>query len=255
MGLSLVSSLTSTILRSVIYIHQYFIAIYFSVTQSKILMENVTNHLRGRPREFNKARALDAALILFWSQGYEGTSITQLTKAMKINAPSLYAAFGSKEQLYYDVLNQYVTIHGDPLVRALFKRSTVRNDVKQMLIEAAKQFSRAAWPQGCLIANGALRCGKEYQPVAKATASLRILAKDALKQRLDQAITDGEIARCTDIESLAAFYSSVVQGMSVQAVDGATRKQLIKIVEYAMAAWPANENGRSASEKSRDRNG
>lgn len=199
---------------------------------------NTTKRLRGRPRAFNKTNALKAALILFWRHGYEGTSIAMLTKAMKISATSLYAAFGSKEELYREVLVLYVSTHGDPITRALSQPGSVREAIRQTLVEAAKQFSRSAWPQGCLVANGAIRCAPEHRTAAKETSAIRRMGKDAIRQRLEQAIADGELEKDTDAEILAAYYSSVVQGMSVQAVDGASRDQLIKLGELAMAAWP-----------------
>ncbi len=185
---------------------------------------------RGRPRTFDKARALQAALALFWRHGYDGTSIAQLTAAMKISAPSLYAAFGSKEALYREVLELYMATHGAP--------GPAREAIRNMLKEAALQVSRAALPKGCLVANGALQCGRENQVAARETGALRRLGRDAIRQRLDHAVRQRELPARTDTAALAAYYASVVQGMSVQAVDGASRAQLLKLGEYAMAAWP-----------------
>lgn len=199
----------------------------------------MTRRLPGRPREFDKTKALKAALILFWRQGYEGASIAQLTDAMEITAPSLYAAFGSKEQLYREVLGLYASTHGDPLARALTLPGPAREAIRQMLAEAAKQFTRAGLPHGCLVANGALRCANENHAAAKATSALRLLGREAIRQRIDRAMVEGELPDGTDAAGLAAFFTSVVQGMSVQAVDGATREQLLKLGVYAMAAWPA----------------
>ena len=193
---------------------------------------------RGRPREFNQDKALAAALLLFWKQGYEGTSLAQLTKAMKITAPSLYAAFGSKAQLYRQTLELYQTTHGDPLAQALQATGPARKVVEKLLTTAALQFSRAEFPSGCLVANGALRCGRAHRAAAAATSTLRRVSQDALAQRLAQAVSAGELPRATEPAELAAFYAAVIQGMSVQAVDGATRKQLLKLATLAMAAWP-----------------
>ncbi len=193
---------------------------------------------RGRPRTFDKARALQAALALFWRHGYDGTSIAQLTAAMKISAPSLYAAFGSKEALYREVLELYMATHGAPAARALGAPGPAREAIRNMLKEAALQVSRAALPKGCLVANGALQCGRENQVAARETGALRRLGRDAIRQRLDHAVRQRELPARTDTAALAAYYASVVQGMSVQAVDGASRAQLLKLGEYAMAAWP-----------------
>jgi len=201
-------------------------------------MNNAHKPPRGRPREFNQDKALAAALLLFWKHGYEGTSLAQLTKAMKITAPSLYAAFGSKAQLYRQTLDLYQTTHGDRLAQALQATGPARTVIEQLLTAAALQFSRAEFPSGCLVANGALRCGRAHRAAGAATSTLRRLSQDALAQRLAQAVSAGELPRTTDPAELAAFYAAVIQGMSVQAVDGATRKQLLKLATLAMAAWP-----------------
>ncbi len=201
--------------------------------------ESNTKRSRGRPREFDKKWALHAAMMLFWRQGYEGTSLAELTKAMKITAPSLYAAFGSKEQLYRDVLELYMSTHGDAMARALASSGPCRDVVARMLAAAAQQFSRPGLPHGCMVANGSLRCAKEHAAAVKATGMLRRLGQDALRQRIEGAIAAGELPQGTDAAGLAAFYAATVQGMSVQAVDGATTEQLQRLGDYAMAAWPA----------------
>lgn len=193
---------------------------------------------RGRPREFDKKRALNAALRLFWRQGYEGTSVAELTKAMRITAPSLYAAFGSKEQLYREVLDLYMSTHGDALAGTLASPGPCRDAIARMLAAAAHQFSRPGLPHGCMVANGALRCAKEHANAVKATGMLRRLGQDTLRLRIEAAIADGELPKRADAAGLAAFYAATLQGMSVQAVDGATTKQLLKLGDYAMAAWP-----------------
>lgn len=201
-------------------------------------ISNTGKHARGRPREFNKTSALKSALRLFWRHGYEGTSMAMLTRAMGITATSLYAAFGSKEGLYREVLALYTSTHGDPVARALAQPGSSREAIRQTLLESAKQFSRAAWPRGCLVANGFIRCAPELQNPAKETSAIRRMGKDALRQRIEQAIADGELAAYTDAENMAAFFASVVQGMSVQAVDGATCEQLLQLAELSMAVWP-----------------
>lgn len=202
-------------------------------------MESNTRRSRGRPREFDKKRALKAAMMLFWRQGYEGTSIAELTRAMSITAPSLYAAFGSKEQLYREVLELYMSTHGDALARTLASSGPCRDVVARMLAVAAHQFSRPGLPHGCMVANGALRCAKEHSAAVKATGMLRRLGQDALRARIEAAIADGELPQGADASGLSAFYTATVQGMSVQAVDGATTEQLLKLGDYAMATWPA----------------
>lgn len=203
-------------------------------------MKKTNQRVRGRPRIFDKAKALEQALILFWRQGYEGTSIAQLTQAMRITAPSLYAAFGSKEQLYRDVLDLYFSTHTDFLTHALATPGPIRDVMGQFLVAAAQQFSRSEWPPGCLVASGSLRCVQENQTVAQATAALRRMGQEAIASRMQAAVHGQELPPDTDTVGWAAFYASVIQGMSVQAVDGASREQLLAIGERAMAAWPQN---------------
>jgi AcrR family transcriptional regulator len=177
-------------------------------------------------------------MVLFWRQGYEGTAIAQLTKAMHITAPSLYAAFGSKEQLYSDVLELYLSTHADFLTRALEAPGAVRDAIGQLLTAAAQQFTRNEWPSGCLAASGSLHCAQENRSVAKATAALRRMGQDAIASRLALAVRGQELPFDTDTEGLAAFYAAIIQGMSVQAIDGASYEQLLRIGALAMAAWP-----------------
>lgn len=201
-------------------------------------MKKTVERTRGRPRIFDKAKALERAMVLFWRQGYEGTAIAQLTKAMHITAPSLYAAFGSKEQLYSDVLGLYLSTHTDFLTRALAAPGAIRDVIGQLLTAAAQQFTRSEWPPGCLTASGSLRCAQENRSVAKTTAVLRRMGQDAIASRLALAVQRQEIPPDTDTEGLATFYAAVIQGMSVQAIDGASYEQLQKIGALAMTAWP-----------------
>jgi AcrR family transcriptional regulator len=193
---------------------------------------------RGRPREFDQEKALDRALELFWRQGYEGTSIADLTAAMGITPPSLYAAFGSKEQLYYEVLQRYRASVGRCLTTALEAEPTAYNAVERFLYESARIFSAREKPSGCLISSGILSCAPENKKVAETVASMRAEAIQAIRRRLQAAVKSGELPRPTDITQLARFYSAVVQGMSVQARDGASAKTLRAIAETALKAWP-----------------
>lgn len=195
---------------------------------------------RGRPRAFDKDRALETAMVLFWKNGYEGTSITDLTSALGITPPSLYAAFGSKDALYREALDLYLATRSDRMVKAIEKKGSARAALEAMLKEAADLFTSAGAPRGCLVANGVLRCAAEHHPVAEHTATLRRLAPDAIKRRLDRAREEGELPPSVDTTALASFYASVIQGMSVQAVDGASRTRLRDIAKCAMAAWPSS---------------
>jgi AcrR family transcriptional regulator len=182
---------------------------------------------------------LDRALDLFWRQGYEGTSIADLRKAIGITAPSLYAAFGSKAELYRRVLERYLTGLGRCLVDALREELTAYAALERFLFESAKNFSGVKNPPGCLISYAIPTCAPENRTVADVVASKRMESLQALRNRFQQAVKSGELPRGTDSERLARFYGAVIQGMSIQALDGAGPKALRGIAETALRAWPA----------------
>jgi TetR/AcrR family transcriptional regulator, copper-responsive repressor len=189
---------------------------------------------RGRPRAFDRQKALEAALDLFWRQGYEGTSIADLTAAMGITPPSLYAAFGSKELLYGEALDLYAATAGAYAEKALTEEPTARAGLERMLREATAVYAG----RGCMLASGALACAPENAEVSADLARRRTTGKKALAARLDQAVAEGELPSDADVGGLAAYYAAVIQGLSIQARDGATEKELDAIVALAMAAWP-----------------
>jgi AcrR family transcriptional regulator len=193
---------------------------------------------RGRPREFDQTKALDQALELFWRQGYEGTSIADLRKAIGITAPSLYSAFGSKEQLYRRVLEHYLTGCGRTLADALREEHNTYAAVKRFLLESAQKFAGPKNPRGCLISCAVPTCAPENRAVADIVAAKRMGSLHALRDRFQEAVETGELPRGTDAEQLARFYGAVIQGMSIQALDGAGAKALRGIAETALRAWP-----------------
>jgi AcrR family transcriptional regulator len=194
---------------------------------------------RGRPRSFDRAAALEAAMLLFWRHGYEGASIARLADAMGVNAPSLYAAFGAKDQLYRESLQLYLGGMGDIGVSRLNEAKTAQEGVRAVLAAAAIAFTRPGYPPGCMVGVGSLRCAEENRIVAEETAALRKRSQAAFLQRLRQAVKARELPRGTDLVAIADFYSSVIEGMSVQAQDGASRARLQHIGDMAMRAWQA----------------
>lgn len=193
---------------------------------------------RGRPREFDRAQALERALSLFWRRGYEGTSIADLTAAMRVAPPSLYAAFGSKDKLFREAVELYVSKYAGYAARALAEEPTAYRAFARLLSESANEYASGGKPPGCLVASGLLSCAKRHAKAARTMSERRLLSRDMLISRLDRAVKDGELHAGADTVGLATFYAAVVQGMSVQAIDGATRNQLQMIAGTAMAAWP-----------------
>ncbi len=201
-------------------------------------MEIEAKRPRGRPRLLDREQALETALQLFWRHGYEGTSIAELTAAMGVTPPSLYAAFGSKERLYREALDRYGASYGSFTERALAEEPTARRAVERMLREAAELYSAGPQPRGCMLATGALTCAPEHTEVVADLTRRRRSAISSVKTRFDRAVAEGELAASTDTAALAAYYSAVVQGLAIQARDGVERPVLDSIAELALAAWP-----------------
>jgi TetR/AcrR family transcriptional regulator, copper-responsive repressor len=197
---------------------------------------------RGRPRSFDRDSALHTALLLFWQHGYEGASIAQLSAAMAVNAPSLYAAFGSKEQLYREALELYAKQYGALLSQPLMAGGSAREALRQTLVAAARNFSASATPAGCPLASGMLHCASEHQGAAQISAAMRLAAQQAFAQRIEQGIRAGDVSRDCNVTALAGLFAAVIQGLSVQAIDGASQSQLLAVAEAAMQAWPPSHD-------------
>jgi AcrR family transcriptional regulator len=191
---------------------------------------------RGRPRTFDRETAREKALQLFWEHGYEGTSINDLTAAMGITPPSLYTAFGSKEELYAEVLDLYRSSHGAYFPAALTEEKTVYDGISRLLRGAAETFT--AGPGGCMISTAVLSCASEVKNVADSLAAMRSGSLDMIETYIRKGISTGELPESTDARQLARFFGTIIQGMSVQARDGATVEELAGIAETAMRAWP-----------------
>jgi AcrR family transcriptional regulator len=191
----------------------------------------------GRPLGFAPERALDKALRVFWAHGYEGASLTDLTEAMGINRPSLYATFGNKEKLFRKVLDRYAEDSAS-YVREGLLAPTAREAVEKILFGAADLQSAPGNPRGCLLVQGALACGDEAQAVRRELCARRAAGEGAIRERLERAKTEGDLADGVDAAELAGYVITVLHGMSVQAVSGASGEKLRAIAERAMAAWP-----------------
>jgi AcrR family transcriptional regulator len=208
-----------------------------------IAMERLRRPRLGRPLSFDRAAALAQALRLFWAQGYEGTSIADLTEVMGISPPSLYAAFGSKANLYREVLAVYQQGPGRFSAEALASESTTRAAIRRLLCEAAQVFAARRNPGGCLVSNAVLGCAPEHRAVAHDVASLRTRGLRAIEERLKRALNEGELKSGANVTILARYIGAIVQGMSVQARDGASERELAGVAELAMVALPLRKRG------------
>ncbi len=195
---------------------------------------------RGRPRAFDREAALAQATRLFWSKGYGATSIADLTEAMGIGSPSLYAAFGSKDALYAAALGHYRDNY-EPLFWAGFMAApTARDAVRALLMDSAATLGGCVpdIPHGCMVALSAV--GSEgHAELGEAVRTARAVGLERLKSRLKQAKSEGEIPRGADINALARFVQTVQVGMSILARDGASRTELESVAQVAMSGWDA----------------
>lgn len=212
-------------------------------------MQNVSDHTggcagaarqRGRPRAFDRHAALSAAMKLFWRKGYSATSLSDLTAAMGIGSPSLYAAFGSKEGLYREALRLYEEDNSH-LVWARFKAApTAREAVESLLLDSAATLAPRSdgAPPGCMVTLSAVG-GEGCESLGCLVAGMRAEALDLIRARLARAAAEDEVPDGIDIEAISRFYIAVQGGLSIQARDGASREELELAARAAMAGWDA----------------
>jgi AcrR family transcriptional regulator len=192
----------------------------------------------GRPRAFDMDQALDQALHVFWKKGYDGASVADLTGAIGINPPSLYAAFGNKEALFKKALDRYEAKR-DQIMEEAFAAPTARESVTRLLEGAAERLTDKCNPRGCLMVQGALSGGEECEAVKQDLSSRRAGGEVLIRKRLKRAKREGDLPSNVDAAALASFVATVMHGMAVQAAGGASPKELRAIVNMALRAWPA----------------
>lgn len=191
----------------------------------------------GRPREFDYDQALDQAMRVFWKKGYEGTSMPDLTEAMNMNKPSIYSSFGNKEELFRKALDRYLE-QVMVIVRERLDAPTLKESIERFLCAAATSFSCAENPRGCLAVQGALVGSDESESVRLEALKRREQTVTVLKERLERAVKESEIPADTDVQGLAVFFATIVQGMAVQSASGACSENLHSVAQNAMKALP-----------------
>src|SRR5215467_5830769 len=191
----------------------------------------------GRPRAFDRDQALELALDVFWRKGYEGASLSDLTEAMGINPPSLYAAFGNKEELFREALDRYMERQAEVL-REVLARPKARDAIAALLTCTADALTDKSTPPGCLLVQGISGCGGHAQCISNELAKRRAANERTVRERLKRAKAEGDLPKDVDPAALSRFVATVAEGMAVQVAGGASRAELRRIAETAMAAWP-----------------
>ena len=193
---------------------------------------------RGRPSTFDYDEALEKALIVFWSRGYEGASMAELTEAMGINRPSIYAAYGNKEELFSKALNRYMAGPVAYVAEAMHE-PTAKQVAETLLTKSAEFLSNGNNPRGCMIAVGTLFSGEGSEYVRRVLISYRQGYENALKERFALAKSQNDLPPNVDTAALAKYIATVHQGMSVQATSGATKEELLAVVQQTLNNWPS----------------
>jgi AcrR family transcriptional regulator len=193
---------------------------------------------KGRPREFCLDAALAAALRVFWSKGYEGASMVDLTEAMGITKPSLYAAFGNKEALFRKALDLYEREKMAYVGQALDK-PTAREVAEHLLRGSVENQTSSCEPRGCLGVISSVACGSEAESIREEVLERGKVAKHALIDRMERAKVEGDLPDHVDVEALTGFLYALMQGMAVQAGAGANRAELDRLVDTSMMMWPS----------------
>lgn len=206
---------------------------------------------RGRPLSFDRDAALQSAMHVFWERGYEAASIADLTAAMGITPPSLYTAFGDKERLFLEAVELYAAGPGGGGARALAEETSARQAIERWLREAAVELTRSSHPPGCMVVTAATNCSRASEHVRAALAQRRASADAGLRARIRRSVIEGELPADADSAALASFYSTVFQGMAMQARDGASRAALLATVGVAMRAWPVQGDTRPPAKPER----
>ena len=191
----------------------------------------------GRARTFDADEALNRAMTVFWSKGYDGTSLSDLTEAMGINRPSLYATYGNKQELFRKALERY----GDgpsSYERDALAQPTARDVAEGLFRGAADVQTDPATPAGCLAVLGTTYCAEESSPIGKTLIAFRLAGHAAIRERLERARAEGDLPTNADPKALTHYIGTVVCGMAVLAASGATRNELERVIELTMRAWP-----------------
>ena len=202
----------------------------------------------GRPLSFDREAALEQAMLAFWRHGYETTSIVDLTTAMGVSAPSLYAAFGDKKRLFLEAMRRYAG-DTDAIRRRVEGAATACEAARDMLVGAAVAYTGADTPRGCLLASATASGSAGSADVQQAVAGVRRTIEAGLRARVERDVAEGVLPLGTDAAALSGLVMALAQGLSTLARDGAGRASLLAVVEAGLGGWP--EEARSGPARTR----
>lgn len=210
--------------------------------KSNIVPEHINNsekttRKRGRPKCFNEQHALEKAMLLFWKYGYEGTSISNLTQALGITAPSLYSSFGDKAQLFQKCLDYYIEHEACSMPDIFAQADTPKVAIELLLRDNLNRLIQAQKPTGCMLVVATMNCSEENKSIQD---NLRLRRQDTqatLLAYLERAQQDMKLPKSLNVELITNFYATILQGMTIQARDGASFEQLNQVVEQAIQCW------------------
>jgi AcrR family transcriptional regulator len=200
---------------------------------SDVIHTKTARKTRGRPITFNQDEALEKAQKMFWAQGFEGTSMAELTQALQLSKPSIYAAFGNKEALFRKALTQYMSGPAAFVMKAA-NQPTARLVAEKFLLDAVDFFADASTPNGCMVVQAALTCGESAAAIQAELIEHRKNYEAMLRKRFDLAKTQGDLLPHANSLQLAKYLATIHQGLSVQASTGATKQELLSVVKLAL---------------------
>jgi AcrR family transcriptional regulator len=186
--------------------------------------------MAGRPREFDRGAALLSARDLFWERGYEGVSMADLASKLGLASARIYAAFGSKEDLFREAIEYYESNEGGFADRALAEEPTVIRAIGRMLREGIEVYTRRQGPRGCMVVSAATNCSSENEPVREWLAQHRRSRTASIVKRMKKAIRNGELREDANAQALGDLCASLLHGISVQACDGVPRERLLAAI-------------------------
>ena len=205
--------------------------------ENQLDTHSVSARRRGRPKCFDEKQALEKAMFLFWQYGYEATSISDLTHALGITAPSLYSTFGDKVGLFEKCLNHYLENEACPIDEIFKYSQSTKIAIELYLFENVKRLIQDNKPTGCMLVVSTMNCSVTNHQIQTELLNQRLATKNKIFDRLQLGMQQGELTENTDIQAMTDFYTTLLQGMTIQARDGATLEQLENVVKMAMKNW------------------